>query len=59
MFRAHIPFNLALHSFKATACSLNRMQHANAQVLPGGNLAWLFQWMSSFKCIFFLKLFTG
>lgn len=32
MFRAHIPFNLALHSFKAAACSLNRMQHANAQV---------------------------
>ena len=32
MFRAHIPVNLALHSFKATACSLNRMQHANAQV---------------------------
>lgn len=32
MFRAHIPFNLAPHSSEATACSLNRMQHANAHV---------------------------
>lgn len=32
MFQAHIPFNLALHSFKAAVRSLNRMQHANARV---------------------------
>lgn len=32
MFRAHIPFNLPLHSFKATVCSLDKMQRADARL---------------------------
>lgn len=59
MFQAHIPFNLPLHSFKATVVHLIKYSMQMHGFLPGGDLAWLVQWMSSFKCILFLKLFTG
>lgn len=43
MFRAHIPFNLPLHSFKATVRSLHEYSMQMHGFLPGGDLAWLVQ----------------
>lgn len=39
MFRARIPFNLALHSFKATVACLIECSMQMRKFLPGGDLA--------------------